>query len=45
MGRGKLDRKFELSTDGGTMAATWIVEFGRMKDPVVIKAVYERASE
>jgi len=45
MERGKLDRKFELSPDGATMVATLTVKFGRMKDPVVIKTVYERASE
>ena len=45
MERGKLNRKFELSPDGGTMVATLIVKIGRMKDPVVIKTVYERASE
>ena len=43
--RGKLDRKFELSPDGGTMVVTLTVKFGRMKDPVIIKTVYERASE
>ena len=45
MERGKLDRKFELSPDGGTMVVTLTVKFGRMKDPVIIKTVYERASE
>ena len=45
MERGKLDRKFELSPDGGTMIVTLTVKFGRMKDPVIIKTVYERASE
>ena len=45
MERGKLNRKFELSPDGETMVATLIVKIGRMKDPVVIKTVYERASE
>ncbi len=45
MERGKLERKFELSPDGGTLVATLIVKFGRMKDPVVIKTVYERAPE
>jgi hypothetical protein len=45
MERGKLDRKFELSPDGGTMVATLILKFGQMKDPVVIKTVYEKTSE
>ena len=45
MERGQLDRKYELSADGGTMVATLTVKFGRMKDPVVIRTVYERASE
>ena len=45
MERGRIDRKFELSPDGGTMVATLSVKFGRMKDPVVIRTVYERASE
>ncbi len=45
MERGQLDRKFELSPDGGTMVATLTVKFGRMKDPVVIRTVYERTSE
>ena len=45
MERGKLERKFELSPEGGTMVATLTVKFGRMKDPVVIKTVYEKASE
>jgi len=45
MERGQLDRKFELSPDGGTMVVTLTVKFGRMKDPVVIRTVYERASE
>ena len=45
MERGKLDCKFELSPDGGTMVVTLTVKFGRMKDPVIIKTVYERASE
>ena len=45
MERGQLDRKFELSPDGGNMVVTLIVKLSRMKDPVVIKTVYERASE
>jgi len=45
MERGQLDRKFELSPDGGMMVATLTVKFGRMKDPVVIRTVYEKASE
>jgi len=45
MERGRIDRKFELSPDGGTMVMTLTVKFGRMKDPVVIRTVYERASE
>ena len=43
MERGKIDRKFELSPDGATMIMTLTVKFGRMKDPVVIRTVYEMA--
>ena len=43
MERGKIDRKFELSPDGATMIMTLTVKFGRMKDPVVIRTVYEIA--
>ena len=45
MERGRIDRKFELSPDGTMMVATLTVKFGQMKDPVVIKSVYEKASE
>ena len=45
MERGQIDRKFELSPEGGTMIMTVTVKFGQMKDPVIIKTVYERASE
>lgn len=44
MERGQLERKFDLSPDGGTMIMTVIVKMSRMKDPVVIKTLYERAS-
>ena len=43
MERGQIDRKFELSPDGATMIMTLTVKFGRMKDPVVIRTVYEKA--
>ena len=43
MERGKIDRKFELSPEGGTMIMTLTVKFGPMKDPVLIKTVYARA--
>ena len=43
MERGRIDRKFELSPDGATMIMTLTVKFGRMKDPVVIRTVYEKA--
>ena len=43
MERGKIDRKFELSPDGAKMIMTLTVKFGRMKDPVVIRTVYEMA--
>ena len=43
MERGKIDRKFELSPDGATMIMTLTVKFGRMKEPVVIRTVYEKA--
>ncbi len=45
MERGQIERKYELSPEGATMIMTITVEFGRMKDPVMIKTVYERASE
>ena len=43
MERGQIGRKFELSPDGATMIMTLTVKFGRMKDPVVIRTVYEKA--
>ncbi len=43
MERGQIDSKFELSPDGATMIMTLTVKFGRMKDPVVIRTVYEKA--
>ncbi len=43
MERGKIERKFELSPEGATMIMTLTVKFGRMKEPVVIRTVYEKA--
>jgi hypothetical protein len=45
MERGSIDRKYELSLDGETMVSTLTVEFGPMKDPVVIKTVYVRGRD
>ncbi len=40
--RGDIERKFELSPDGETMVVTVTLKMGRMKDPVVIRSVYDR---
>lgn len=45
MDRGQIDRKFELSPEGTTLIMTVTVKFGQMKDPVIIKTVYEKAAE
>jgi hypothetical protein len=40
--RGKIERKIELSEDGESMVITLNVKIGNMKDPVLIRTVYER---
>jgi hypothetical protein len=40
--KGRIDRKLELSEDGESMAITLNIEVGNMKDPVLIRTVYER---
>ena len=40
--RGKIERKIELSEDGESMVITLNIKIGNMKDPVLIRTVYER---
>jgi hypothetical protein len=40
--RGRIDRKLELSEDGESMVMTLNIKLGEMKEPVLIKTVYER---
>jgi hypothetical protein len=40
--RGKIERKLELSEDGESMVITLNIEIGNMKEPVLIRTVYER---
>ncbi len=40
--RGRIDRKLELSEDGETLVMTLNIKLGNMKEPVLIKTVYER---
>jgi len=40
--RGKIERKLELSEDGESMVITLNVKIGNMKEPVLIRTVYER---
>ncbi len=40
--RGRIDRKLELSEDGESMVMTLNIKLGNMKEPVLIKTVYER---
>jgi hypothetical protein len=42
--RGNIDRKLELSPDGETLVLTTTLKMGNMKEPVVIRTVYERSS-
>lgn len=42
---GNIDRKLELSPDGETLVLTMTMKMGNMKDPVVIRTVYERSAE
>lgn len=40
--RGKIERKIELSEDGESMVITLNIKIGNVKDPVLIRTVYER---
>lgn len=40
--RGKIDRKLELGPDAGTLIVTWTIKMGNMKEPVLIRTVYDR---
>ena len=40
--RGKIERKLELSEDGESMVITLNIKIGNMKEPVLIRTVYER---
>ncbi len=40
--RGKIERKLELSEDGESMVMTLNIKIGNMKEPVLIRTVYER---
>lgn len=40
--RGKIERRLELSGDGDSMAITLNIKIGNMKEPVLIRTVYER---
>jgi hypothetical protein len=40
--RGRIDRKLELSEDGESMVMTLNIKLGNMKEPVLIRTVYER---
>jgi hypothetical protein len=43
--RGKIDRKLQLGPDGQTLVVTWTIKMGNMKDPVVIRTVYDRVTD
>jgi hypothetical protein len=43
--RGKINRKFELAEGGRKMVVTLTVKLGNMKEPVVIRTVYNRVDE
>jgi hypothetical protein len=43
--RGKINRKFELAEGGRRMVVTLTVKLGNMKEPVVIRTVYNRLDE
>lgn len=40
--RGKIERTIELSEDGESMVITLNIKIGNMKEPVLIRTVYER---
>jgi hypothetical protein len=40
--RGKIERRIELSDDGESMIVTLNIKIGNMKEPVLIRTVYER---
>ncbi len=40
--RGKIERRLELSEDGESMVMTLNIKIGNMKEPVLIRTVYER---
>jgi hypothetical protein len=40
--RGKIERKLELSEDGKALVMTLNIKLGNMKEPVLIRTVYER---
>jgi hypothetical protein len=40
--RGRIDRKLELAEDGESLVLMLNIKLGNMKDPVLIKTVYER---
>ncbi len=40
--RGKIDRKMELSEDAESIVITLNIKLGNMKEPVLIRTVYER---
>jgi hypothetical protein len=40
--RGKIERKIELSEDGESMVISLNIKIGNMKEPVLIRTVYER---
>jgi hypothetical protein len=40
--RGKIERKLELSQDAKTLVITLNIKLGNMKEPVLIRTVYER---
>jgi hypothetical protein len=43
--RGNMNRKFELAPDGGKMVVTLTLKIGNMKEPVVIRTVYNRVDQ
>jgi hypothetical protein len=43
--RGRIDRKLELGPDGKTLVMTWTIKMGNMKEPVVIRTVYDRVAD
>lgn len=43
--RGKIERKIELGGDERTLVVTTTIRLERMKDPVVIRSVYDRVGD